>query len=400
MLELQSPKQIMKRARANKGLINTRSHVQKKYFSLMLVPSYSSGKTRSVRIPHTVFYFLFFTMLAIGAVVLFMYLRADFHMQRAQYTADSLEQMQEAYVSLQETTEEELRRLTENSVHLHSELIQERIRGQEEQYQQRLTYLETLEAIQNYIEGLEDQLQQFEDYRQDILDQLSASAHIPPVRNMLNEMYQSQMHLLATLEDLNAYNIVRREQAAQNSIGLMAASPTVVSSHNVADDLINHIAMLELSIEIKAELFSLLEEEVRRMMPYIRNYPTLRPVNGSISSGFGWRRNPFGGRGSEMHRGIDISAPRGTTIRATGGGTVIFSDWSGAYGNKVIICHGLGLRTLYAHNSENLVNVGQTVARGETIARVGSTGRSTGPHVHYEVLVNGSAVNPAGFFLE
>jgi murein DD-endopeptidase MepM/ murein hydrolase activator NlpD len=101
-----------------------------------------------------------------------------------------------------------------------------------------------------------------------------------------------------------------------------------------------------------------------------------------------------------MHNGIDISAPSGTPILATGGGTVTFSGWQGAYGHKVIIDHGFGIRTVYAHNSRNLVSVGQVVERGDHIANVGSTGNSTGPHVHYEVLVNGTAVNPVNFFLE
>jgi len=218
---------------------------------------------------------------------------------------------------------------------------------------------------------------------------------------MLNEMHQSQLTLLSTLESLNEYSAARRYRAGEDgSFMLLSSSPLSTSSTEVANGLFDYIALLELTIETKAELYSMLEEQVRQIAPYIRNYPTIRPINGRLTSGFGWRRNPMGGSGSEMHRGIDIAASSGTAIRATGGGTVVFSGWSGAYGNKVIIDHGLGIRTLYAHNSSNLVRVGQEVSRGDTIARVGSTGRSTGPHVHYEVLVNGTAVNPSGFFLE
>lgn len=397
MLQLQSPKQIIKRARAKNEFINRKSHVQKKFFSLMLVPSYSSGKTRSIRIPYTAFYILFFTILTVAAVMLTLHWRTQNYIQIAHYTAAHLEQAQEAYAILQEVTEEEVNRLTEDNINLHSALVRDRIRGQEEQHQQRLTYLETLESIQAYVEGLEEQLQQFETYRQEILDQLSASAGIPAVRAMLNEMHQSQMHLLATLNDLNEHSAARRYRE-QNLITLMGSLST--PAWDAADDLFEYIAILELTLITKAELFSQLEEQVRRMAPYIRSYPTIRPVNGRLSSGFGWRRNPMGGSGSEMHRGVDIAAPSGTPVVATGAGTVIFSGWSGAYGNKVIIDHGLGIQTLYAHNSSNLVRVGQAVSRGDTIARVGSTGRSTGPHVHYEVIVNGTAVNPDRFFLE
>lgn len=406
MLRMQSPKEIRKRARADRNIINTRSHVQKKYFSLMLVPSYSSGKTRSIRIPYMAFYILFALILAVGGTMAFLHFRAQFLMQVAQYTAENLEQVQEAYETLQEITEEERRRLTEDSINLRSALTQERIRGQEEQFQQRLTYLETLEAIQAYVEGLEEQLHRFEEYRQEILDQLSSNAHIPPVRNMLNQIFQDQIYLTTTLQDLNEHAAVMRERSeSQSHISMMAASYVTGfpgSTSYVFDatgELINYIALLELTIEVKAELYQELLNDVGRIAPYIRNYPTIRPIQGRLTSGFGWRRNPFG-RGTEMHEGVDIAAPTGTPIRATGGGVVTFSGWSGAYGNKVIINHGMGIQTWYAHNSVNLVEVGQRVARGETIARVGSTGRSTGPHVHYEVRVNGSPVNPVQFFLE
>ena len=136
------------------------------------------------------------------------------------------------------------------------------------------------------------------------------------------------------------------------------------------------------------------------MDPHLRNHPTLWPIRGRVSSEFGWRRNPMGGTGSEFHTGIDIAAPTGTAIRATGGGTVTFSGWKQGYGLTIIINHGSGLTTLYAHNSINMVNVGQRVARGDIIARVGTTGRTTGPHVHYEVRRNNTAINPRPFMVE
>lgn len=120
------------------------------------------------------------------------------------------------------------------------------------------------------------------------------------------------------------------------------------------------------------------------------------PVNGRISSGFGYRIHPIK-KVRRMHTGIDIAAASGTPIGAAGGGEVIFSGWRGGYGNCVMIDHGKGKTTLYAHMSRIGVSVGKVVARNATIGWVGSTGLSTGPHLHYEVRINGKPVNPLNY---
>lgn len=117
------------------------------------------------------------------------------------------------------------------------------------------------------------------------------------------------------------------------------------------------------------------------------------PVRGRVGSGFGMRFHPILHR-YRMHTGVDIAAPTGTPIVATGGGEVIFAGRRGGYGNAVIIDHGRGKATLYAHMSSFAVSSGQVVSRGQMIGRVGSTGLSTGPHCHYEVRINGTPVNP------
>ncbi len=121
------------------------------------------------------------------------------------------------------------------------------------------------------------------------------------------------------------------------------------------------------------------------------------PVNGRITSRFGHRSSP-GGIGSRNHKGIDIGAPRGTAVCASDGGTVTYAGWMGGYGYVVIINHnGTGYETLYAHNSKLLVSVGQHVYKGQQIAKVGSTGNSTGNHCHFEVRYHGVTKNPLNY---
>jgi len=121
--------------------------------------------------------------------------------------------------------------------------------------------------------------------------------------------------------------------------------------------------------------------------------PSLWPVNGRLIGAFGQRDDPFSGEG-EFHKGVDLSAPAGTIVRVTADGIVTFSDWSNGYGRLVIVDHGGGIETYYAHLSRFFAHAGQGVRRGEVLGAVGSTGRVTAPHLHYEVRIGGAPVNP------
>lgn len=136
-----------------------------------------------------------------------------------------------------------------------------------------------------------------------------------------------------------------------------------------------------------------LEDTQEKLMEYMNVVPTLWPTTGNISSGFGYRTDPiyFTRR---FHYGIDISAPHGREIKSSASGKVILSDWHGNYGNTVIVDHGRGITTLYAHCSKLLVNAGETVGKGDVIALVGSTGKSTGSHLHFEVRIYDTPVDP------
>lgn len=135
------------------------------------------------------------------------------------------------------------------------------------------------------------------------------------------------------------------------------------------------------------------EEEFRELLPNIR------PLNGSLSSPFGPRVDPYAGE-LVMHSGVDIAAPEGTEIVAPAFGRIVFSGNDSSFGNLLVIDHGLGYQTQYGHLREILVDVGNIVERGQLIARVGNTGKSTGPHLHYEVRKFGVPVDPKQYMLE
>jgi len=114
------------------------------------------------------------------------------------------------------------------------------------------------------------------------------------------------------------------------------------------------------------------------------------PVVGTVTQGYGWHEGDF-------HHGLDLGVPTGTPVRAAAAGKVVKASWFGVYGLVVVLDHGHGIETLYAHNSRLLVRAGQTVAPGEIIALAGSTGRATGPHLHFEVRVDGQTVEPLAY---
>jgi len=144
--------------------------------------------------------------------------------------------------------------------------------------------------------------------------------------------------------------------------------------------------------EALSELKGDVEEHKRRMAAT----PDIWPAQGRVTSGFGYRQDPIS-YSSSFHQGVDIANSRGTDIYATADGTVSFTGARGGYGNLIIIEHGYGYETYYAHLSSINVSEGQQVSRGDLIGRMGSTGRAVGTHLHYEVHVNGTPVNPMDY---
>jgi len=144
-----------------------------------------------------------------------------------------------------------------------------------------------------------------------------------------------------------------------------------------------------------AELVEQLESKRHKLA----SSPSIWPAKGWLTSRFGPRTSPFTGR-RQFHSGIDIAGQRGTDVMATARGKVVFAGRQGAMGRTVVIDHGFGVRTIYGHAEEILVSRGQEVERGERIAALGSSGRSTGPHVHYTVEVDGKARNPLDYIFD
>lgn len=154
------------------------------------------------------------------------------------------------------------------------------------------------------------------------------------------------------------------------------------------------------SLQIDIQLRRQAQQDVRNLLndqiSISRSTPKGWPARGWLSSHFGKRKSPFNSR-TVMHEGLDIAANTGTPVTATADGIVARVEYSPTYGNSIVVDHGYGYQTLYAHNSRNLVKVGQRIKRGERIAQVGNTGVSTGPHLHYEVHLNGVPINPRTF---
>jgi murein DD-endopeptidase MepM/ murein hydrolase activator NlpD len=161
----------------------------------------------------------------------------------------------------------------------------------------------------------------------------------------------------------------------------------------------DHMGQVEQAATVQENSFSTLLESLEGKRNRLAATPSLRPTVGWISSNFGYRVSPFTGR-REFHKGLDIATRKGTKIIAPADGIVTFAGKKWLMGNMVTLDHGYGMLTRYGHIHKILKKKGERVKRGETIALVGNTGRSTGPHLHYEVRLNGVPVNPTKYILD
>ena len=162
------------------------------------------------------------------------------------------------------------------------------------------------------------------------------------------------------------------------------------------------LEQLEKKAYVQSKSHDQLTKLIKSKEAMLASIPAIQPISNEdlkrIASGFGFRIDPVY-KTPRMHAGLDFTAETGTPVYATGDGVVEIAGSQGdGYGNKVVINHGYGYETLYGHNSKILVHAGEKVKRGQTIALVGSTGKSTGPHCHYEVWKNGVKIDPVNYF--
>lgn len=172
--------------------------------------------------------------------------------------------------------------------------------------------------------------------------------------------------------------------------------PFVSANSPSLDQLQGWVGAVDEQADQNTDLYTMIESRLLEKRMQSMSVPNSRPVEGAIGSGFGFRSDPFTGRAA-LHTGLDFPADTGTPINAAAGGVVLVSEMHPQYGNMVQLDHGRGLVTRYAHASKVLVNAGDIVKRGQRIALVGTSGRSTGPHLHFEVLLDGVPQNPAKF---
>jgi len=369
-------------------MIDSRSHKQKKYISLMLVPSYSAGKVRSLRVPQAVFYGVIAAVLAIGLTVAGMYLRSNYFAQAVSHISDELSETRDAFSEFQTASALAEGELLDAAAELYEQLNEENMLAWLEMQRQQRRQQYDLGDIWEHINTLEGLVYELDRQRCHALAFFRTRSIIPAVAEILPELEAAQAYLLELRPDTNDY---------APGIRLLG---TGVPAGFSQEYLIDRIFALSDELYLQRLMLESLESYRQQVNIYLHNFPTLMPIEGGIvTSGFGFRTDPIEGD-IRQHLGVDIPAPMGTPIMAGGGGTVIFSGWRTGFGNTVFIDHGLGIVTLYAHNTLNLVYVGQRVERGQVIAYVGSTGRSLSPHLHYEVHVNGRPVNPVAFLLE
>lgn len=246
--------------------------------------------------------------------------------------------------------------------------------------------LETITGQNTALEGQRRQIQMFAGEIQELKEQIIKLGQL-----------EDQVRLIAGLDQTGG---------ASGFLGIGGVS-TIDLGREIPPEAHHNALIREMHDQVK-QIKSVADKEkidlndlidkLKKKKNRLASSPSIKPASGTITSPFGYRKSPFTGK-KTFHSGIDISNRMGTKIVSTAVGKVVFAGKKAGYGNVIIIDHGYGKATKYAHLKDILVHKSQQVKRGQKIATLGNSGRSTGPHLHYEVLVNGTPVNPSRYIL-
>ncbi|MFQ5658641.1 MAG: M23 family metallopeptidase [Candidatus Methylomirabilales bacterium] len=209
----------------------------------------------------------------------------------------------------------------------------------------------------------------------------------------------NQIRRLAGLETASATESTMAMGGGTLEIEQVLTAEEQAARQQLIAQLFEDVEHLEREVALQAESFEALTAYLTEQKDRLAATPSIWPAKGYVSSKFGPRISPFTGR-RQRHTGIDIAAARGTPVLAPADGVVTYSGKLVGYGRAIVIDHGFGIKTFYGHNHQNKVKKGQRVARGQVIAAVGSSGYSTGSHLHYEVLVKDTPVNPLKYIVD
>ena len=235
---------------------------------------------------------------------------------------------------------------------------------------------------------------------------ISSQVHLDAYAKELGELQARMMRLdaqsqrLAKLAGEKDKQVPKANAKPATSMPDGRGGPLVLARPMTELDLQKAIAKLTDAVDARDDSLSSIEAKILQQSVLKEMLPNAEPVNVAYnSSSYGWRIDPFTG-GKAFHEGLDFPANIGTPIHAAADGIVSFADHTPDYGNIVKIEHGSGLETRYAHASKLLVHAGERVAKGQIVAEVGSTGRSTGPHLHYEIRLNGDSLDPRKYLAD
>lgn len=320
----------------------------------MLIPE-SQTKVKSIKIPHWLFHLTACMCIVAFSTIGITKLQSDYFEKEFEKSNNKLletekekEMIEDEKNMLESSFQIEKEKLLEESTEVSKEIL----------------------VFEEKLQDLQEKIDEIDNIKDDIYDKMSV------------------------LEDKGApVSLSSIASDIENSNG-MGGPYIPLDNASSFQDILN---LLEEKLDTEIYILNAYREAANNIEPFLLAYPTGLPMEGTLTSPFGERGDPFGGTGSEKHNGLDIAAPTGTPVSVTGAGVVEYAAEMSSYGYLVIVDHGYGYSTYYAHNSKLLVSKGDLVERGDTIALCGSTGRSTGSHVHYEVRVNDVPQNPANY---